>query len=136
MFGYTIANDACIRDITPLQGGYDSPRGKSTDTLAPIGPAIVTPDELSHSPNDFKVKLWIDQTLRQNSSTADLIWPIEDIISEVSQYVTLWPGDLVFTGGPPGTGLEDGRYLREGEVVRIEIDELGILENPVGPPRG
>ncbi len=136
VFGYTIANDACIRDITPLQGGYDSPRGKATDTLAPIGPAIVTPDELSHSPNEFKVKLWIDQTLRQNSSTADLIWPIEDIVSEVSQYVTLWPGDVVFTGGPPGTGLEDGRYLREGEVVRIEIDELGILENPVGPPRG
>lgn len=67
---------------------------------------------------EFKVTLWIDRELRQDSSAAGLIWPIENIVSEVSQSVTLWPGDVVFTGGPPGAGVADGRYLHQGEVVR------------------
>jgi len=135
VFGYTIAADVCFRDLPGILGGLNAPAAKGSDTFAPMGPVLVTPDELPGGPNRMHVTLRVDGDLRQDSNTADLLWPIEAMVSEASRYMSLWPGDVLMTGSPAGTGLETGRYLREGQVVRIEAEGIGMLENPVGPPR-
>ncbi len=133
VFGYTVLNDVSTRDIPPVLGGWHAPPAKSADTFAPLGPAVVTADELATGPNRLAVKLWVNEERRQDSTTADLIWPVEEIVSRTSQYLSLWPGDIIATGSPPGTALETGKYLKEGDVIRAEVEGVGILENPVGP---
>ncbi len=135
VFGYTILNDVSTRDIPPVLGGWHAPPAKSADTFAPLGPAVVTGDELRAGPNRLAVKLWVNEERRQDSTTEDLIWPVEEIVSRTSQYLSLWPGDIIATGSPPGTALETGKYLQEGDTIRVEIEAIGILENPVGSPR-
>jgi 2-keto-4-pentenoate hydratase/2-oxohepta-3-ene-1,7-dioic acid hydratase in catechol pathway len=103
--------------------------GKSFDTHGPIGPWIVTADELD--PADVKIRTWVDGELRQDGSTAEMVTGIADMISTVSKVCTLEPGDLVATGTPGGVGLFSGRMLRPGQSVRIEIEGIGAIENPV-----
>lgn len=135
VFGYTILNDVSTRDIPPVLGGWHAPPAKSSDTFAPVGPAVVTSEELTAGPNRLAIKLWVNDELRQNSTTADLIWPVEEIVSRTSHYLSLWPGDIIATGSPPGTALETGKYLKEGDVILVEIEGVGVLENPVGSLR-
>jgi 2-keto-4-pentenoate hydratase/2-oxohepta-3-ene-1,7-dioic acid hydratase in catechol pathway len=125
--GYTVGNDVSVRDWQ-----QDTPTmwpGKSFDTHGPIGPWIVTPDEFN--PADAQIRTWVDGELRQDGSTAEMITGIADMISALSKVCTLEPGDLVATGTPGGVGLFTGRMLRPGQSVRIEIEGIGAIENPV-----
>ena len=125
--GYTVGNDVSVRDWQ-----QDTPTmwpGKSFDTHGPIGPWIVTADEFN--PTDAKIRTWVDGELRQDGSTAEMITGIADMISALSKLCTLEPGDLVATGTPGGVGLFSGRLLRPGQRVRIEIEGIGAIENPV-----
>jgi 2-keto-4-pentenoate hydratase/2-oxohepta-3-ene-1,7-dioic acid hydratase in catechol pathway len=128
--GYTIFNDVTARDhqwVTP-QWSY----AKSFDTFGPLGPSLVTPDEVG-DPHDLGVRLLIGDELLQNGSTRDLIFSIPEIVAFLSQAMTLIPGDVIATGTPAGIGAtrDPARFLRPGDCVRIEIDRLGALENPV-----
>jgi 2-keto-4-pentenoate hydratase/2-oxohepta-3-ene-1,7-dioic acid hydratase in catechol pathway len=125
--GYTVGNDVSVRDWQ-----QDTPTmwpGKSFDTHGPIGPWIVTPDELN--PDDARIRTWVDGELRQDGSTAEMITGVADMVSALSKVCTLEPGDLVATGTPGGVGLFSGRMLRPGQSVRIEIEGIGAIENLV-----
>jgi 2-keto-4-pentenoate hydratase/2-oxohepta-3-ene-1,7-dioic acid hydratase in catechol pathway len=125
--GHTVGNDVSVRDWQ-----QDTPTmwpGKSFDTHGPIGPWIVTPDEFN--PADAHIRTWVDGELRQDGSTAEMTTGIADMISALSKVCTLEPGDLVATGTPGGVGLFTGRMLRPGQSVRIEIEGIGAIENPV-----
>ena len=128
--GYTIANDVSVRDWQ-----FRSPTttmGKSWDTHCPLGPYLVTPDEVG-DPHDLALKTWVNGELRQDSNTSNLIFDCSDIIVHLSTAFTLEPGDVVCTGTPSGVvlGMDPKVWLKAGDVVRIEIDKLGTLENPV-----
>jgi 2-keto-4-pentenoate hydratase/2-oxohepta-3-ene-1,7-dioic acid hydratase in catechol pathway len=125
--GYTVGNDVSVRDWQ-----QDTPTmwpGKSFDSHGPIGPWIVTADEFD--PADAKIRTWVDDELRQDGSTADMVTGIADMVSALSRVCTLEPGDLVATGTPGGVGLFTGRLLRPGQTVRVEIEGIGAIENPV-----
>ena len=105
---------------------------KSYDTFSPIGPYLVTPDEFD-DPDDIEVIGWVDDLEVQRGRTSDLIFNVPELIAWLSQRVTLWPGDLLFTGTPAGCGVSrDPRlYLREGMVVRTELTGVGTMVNPI-----
>ena len=105
--------------------------GKSLDTFGPMGPCLVSADELDGA--DTRVRCWVNGELRQDARTRDLIFGIPELIAAISNGLTLHPGDIIATGTPAGVGIgfEPPRYLRRGDVVRIEIDGIGVLENPV-----
>ncbi|MDT5151857.1 MAG: hypothetical protein QOI01_3590 [Mycobacterium sp.] len=105
--------------------------GKSFDTHGPLGPWIITADELD--PEDLKLRTWVDGELRQEGSTAEMVTGIGEMISALSRVCTLEPGDLVATGTPGGVGLFSGRLLRPGHRVRVEIEGIGAIENPSLP---
>ena len=128
--GYTIANDVSVRDWQ-----FRSPTttmGKSWDTHCPLGPYLVTPDEVG-DPHNLAIKTWVNGELRQDSNTNDLIFDCAEIIVHLSTAFTLEPGDVICTGTPSGVGLgmDPKVWLKTGDVVRIEIDRLGTLENRV-----
>jgi 2-keto-4-pentenoate hydratase/2-oxohepta-3-ene-1,7-dioic acid hydratase in catechol pathway len=125
--GYTVGDDVSVRDWQ-----QDTPTmwpGKSFDTHGPLGPWIVTADELD--PSDLAVRTWVDDELRQDGTTADMVTGIADMIAALSRVCTLEPGDLVATGTPGGVGLFSGKLLRPGQRVRVEIEGVGAIENPV-----
>lgn len=133
--GYTILNDVSARDfnlksLLGVVGPYIIQ--KTFDTFAPMGPSLVTRDEVP-DPHALPIRLWINGELMQDGNSADMIFKIPRIISYLSRVVTLRPGDVISTGTPPGVGhwRNPPRYLRAGETVRIEIGNLGVLENPV-----
>lgn len=132
IFGYTILNDACVRDVPKWSGRYDSPRGKACDTFAPCGPWIVPTVDLGGDPNDLALKTWVDDELRQDVRTSGLLWPVQRILAFVSRYITLAPGDLISTGSGSGNALTGpGDWMRPGQVVRCEAEGIGVLANPV-----
>jgi len=126
--GYMVANDVSVRDWQMRSPTFTL--GKSFDTHGPIGPWI-TMDEDIVDPQNLSIKAFVNGDLRQNSSTADMIYSIADQISYISQVFTLMPGDVLLTGTPSGTGIETDTYLKAGDVVRVEIAELGHIENTV-----
>ena len=128
--GYTIANDVSVRDWQ-----FRSPTttmGKSWDTHCPLGPYLVTPDEVG-DPHDLDLKTWVNGELRQDSNTSNLIFDCSDIIVHLSTAFTLEPGDVICTGTPSGVvlGMDPKVWLKAGDEVRIAIDRLGTLENRV-----
>jgi 2-keto-4-pentenoate hydratase/2-oxohepta-3-ene-1,7-dioic acid hydratase in catechol pathway len=127
VFGCTIVNDVTARDVQMRHSQWDL--GKSFDTFCPMGPWIVTADEMD--PTDTRVRCWVNGELRQDARTTDLIFDIPTLIETCSRGITLLPGDIIATGTPAGVGmgLNPPRWLRHGDVVRIEIDGLGALEN-------
>ena len=132
IFGYTILNDACVRDVPRWSGRYDSPRGKACDTFAPCGPWIVPAGDLRGDPNDLALKTWVDDELRQDVRTSGLMWPVQRILAFVSRYITLAPGDVISTGSGGGNALTGpGEYMKPGQVVRCEAQGIGVLANPV-----
>ena len=132
IFGYTILNDACVRDVPKWSGRYDSPRGKACDTFAPCGPWIVPTDDLRADPNDLALKTWVDEELRQDVRTSGLMWPVQRILAFVSRYITLAPGDVISTGSGGGNALTGpGDYMKSGQVVRCHAEGIGELSNPV-----
>ena len=102
-------------------------KGKSCDTFAPLGPFIATTDEIKN-PNDLNLWLKLNGETMQDSSTSDFIFNIQEVVSYISQFMTLLPGDIISTGTPfgVGLGLNPPRYLKEGDVVELGIDGLGI----------
>jgi 2-keto-4-pentenoate hydratase/2-oxohepta-3-ene-1,7-dioic acid hydratase in catechol pathway len=125
--GYTVGNDVSVRDWQ-----QDTPTmwpGKSFDTHGPLGPWIVTADELD--PSDLGVRTWVDDELRQDGTTADMVAGIADMIAAVSRVCTLEAGDLIATGTPGGVGVFSGKLLKPGQRVRVEIEGIGTIDNPV-----
>ncbi|MGA2044015.1 MAG: fumarylacetoacetate hydrolase family protein [Roseiarcus sp.] len=127
VWGYTIINDVTARD---LQGRYSQWLiGKSQDTFCPMGPWAVTRDELDLG--DARIQCWINGELRQDANTRDLVFDVPTIIATISAGVTLVPGDVIATGTPAGVGIgfKPPRYLVPGDLARIEIAGVGVLEN-------
>ncbi|MBN8629884.1 MAG: fumarylacetoacetate hydrolase family protein [Rhodobacterales bacterium] len=130
VFGYAVGNDVSVRDWQLRT--HQWVLGKSFDTHAVIGPAIVTADEIG-DPHGRAIKCFVNGELRQNSNTGHLVFNVWDQIVELSQVMTLKPGDIIFTGTPGGVGLamQPPQFLRPGDVMRCEIEGLGAIENTV-----
>jgi 5-carboxymethyl-2-hydroxymuconate isomerase len=130
VFGYTIANDVSARD---LQHGTDSQwtRGKSLDTFCPLGPMLVTRDEVEN-PQALGITTRVNGEVMQQGTTADMIFSVAHLIAYCSANFTLEPGDLILTGTPAGVGAarDPQRFLNDGDTVSITIDGLGELVNP------
>ena len=129
VWGYTIVNDITARDWQSRHQQWHM--GKSFDTFCPMGPWLVSADELDGTRTT--VRCYVNGEERQNASTADLIFDIPKLIETLSAGITLYPGDVIATGTPVGVGVgfKPPKYLRAGDVVRVEIDGIGSLENPV-----
>jgi 2-keto-4-pentenoate hydratase/2-oxohepta-3-ene-1,7-dioic acid hydratase in catechol pathway len=129
VWGYTIVNDVTARDWQSRHQQWDL--GKSFDTFCPMGPWIVSADELDGT--NTRVRCWVNDELRQDASTRDFIFDIPTLIETLSAGITLYPGDVIATGTPVGVGIgfNPPKYLKPGDSVRIEIDGIGVLENPV-----
>jgi 2-keto-4-pentenoate hydratase/2-oxohepta-3-ene-1,7-dioic acid hydratase in catechol pathway len=128
--GYTIANDVSVRDWQMRVPTMTM--GKSFDTHCPLGPAIVTADEFGE-PAGHEIRTTVNGELRQHSDTRELIFDCFDLIEHLSTVFTLEPGDVISTGTPAGValGMKPPRWLKAGDLVRIEIEGIGSLENPV-----
>jgi 2-keto-4-pentenoate hydratase/2-oxohepta-3-ene-1,7-dioic acid hydratase in catechol pathway len=129
VWGYTIVNDITARDWQSRHLQWLM--GKSFDTFCPMGPWLVSADELDGQAT--RVRCWVNDELRQDASTRDLIFGIPKLIETLSAGITLYPGDVIATGTPVGVGIgfKPPRYLQPGDRVRVEIDGIGVLENPV-----
>jgi 2-keto-4-pentenoate hydratase/2-oxohepta-3-ene-1,7-dioic acid hydratase in catechol pathway len=130
VLGYTNLNDVSARDLQFADGQWQ--RGKSCDTFAPMGPAIVTRDGVAN-PHTLRIQLRLNGVTLQDSSTEQLIFGIDHVVSFLSQTVTLEPGDVIATGTPPGVGFarKPPIFLKPGDVVEVEVEGLGVLTNPV-----
>ncbi|MAY85186.1 MAG: 2-hydroxyhepta-2,4-diene-1,7-dioate isomerase [Pseudooceanicola sp.] len=126
--GYTIVNDVSERAWQAERQGQWT-KGKSHDTFAPMGPWLVTADEIA-DPHDLGMRLEVDGERRQDGSTQTLIFGIDHLVSYLSTFMTLEPGDVVTTGTPPGVGLgmNPQVFLKDGQVMRLEIDGLGVQQ--------
>ena len=129
VWGYTIVNDVTARDWQSRHQQWHM--GKSFDTFCPMGPYLVSADECDGTRT--QVRCFVNGEKRQDASTTDLIFDIPTLIETLSAAITLYPGDLIATGTPVGVGIgfKPPKYLQPGDVVRIEIDGIGALENPV-----
>src|SRR5690606_11384448 len=129
--GYCLANDVSERHWQIKRGGQWS-KGKSFDTFGPIGPWLVTTDE-STDPQAPERELKVNGETRQKSNTADMIFPVAQIVSHLSQFMTLLPGDVVITGTPSGVGLgmKPQQFLKKGDVITLRIDQLGTQTQKV-----
>lgn len=121
--GYSVMSDYSERHYQKERSGQWT-KGKSYDSFAPLGPYLVTADEVS-DPQNLKLETRVNGELRQSSSTAEMIHQIPFLISYISQFMTLLPGDIVSTGTPSGVGLADGRFLRSGDVIELSVEGLG-----------
>jgi len=135
VFGYAVANDVSARDWQFADPQFD--RSKSFDTFLPVGPWITTADEVP-DPQALGIRTWVNGELRQDSSTAEMVFGVAELIEFLSRGMTLEPGDVIVTGTPHGVGfaMDPPRFLAPGDVVRCELDVLGTLENPVVGPDG
>ena len=129
--GYTVGNDVSARDWQKGRPGGQWLLGKTPDTFAPTGPYLVTADEVD--PSNLKIGLKLNGEVMQASSTRELIFSVEELIAHVSLLVTLQPGDLIFTGTPPGVGAarQPPVYIKAGDRMEVEIEDVGVLGNPV-----
>jgi 2-keto-4-pentenoate hydratase/2-oxohepta-3-ene-1,7-dioic acid hydratase in catechol pathway len=129
VWGYTIVNDVTARDVQMRHSQWDL--GKSFDTFCPMGPWLVSADEIDAT--DLELTCRVNGEMRQHARTSQLIFDIPTLIETCSRGITLYPGDVIATGTPAGVGMgmDPPRWLRAGDVVRIEIEGLGVLENPV-----
>ncbi len=130
IFGYTIANDISARDIQTSHGQWH--KGKSFDTFCPIGPYIAYKSNISFPPQ-LKIQSYVNNELRQNGNTGDLIFDIPAIISDITTGITLYPGDIILTGTPAGVGagFNPPKYLKPGDRVDCVIEGLGTLSNTI-----
>jgi 2-keto-4-pentenoate hydratase/2-oxohepta-3-ene-1,7-dioic acid hydratase in catechol pathway len=130
--GYTIGHDVSARDWQLKKDGKQWMVGKTFDTFAPTGPVLVTADEIA-DPHRLDIRLRLNGEIMQASNTKQMIFSVGKVIAYLSQVFTLQPGDLIFTGTPPGVGMarKPPRFLKPGDVVEVEIEKLGVLRNPV-----
>ncbi len=131
IFGYTILNDVSARDIQFKDKQWT--RGKSFDTFAPIGPCITTVKQLQDASN-LSIRTWVNEELRQNSTTKNMVFNVYETVHHLSRVMTLEPRDIIATGTPAGVGFAmkpQPKFLQAGDIVRIEIEKIGFLENTV-----
>jgi len=138
--GYTIANDVSARSVTfgagrqerPWDDFYDWLNGKWADGFCPMGPYLLTADEIGDVQN-LRLTLTVNGRVRQDASTSQMIYPVADIVSFLSHLMTLEPGDVIATGTPSGVGVATGQFLEAGDVIECTIEKLGTLRNTLGP---
>lgn len=130
--GYTVGHDVSARDWQLEKDGKQWLAGKTFDTFAPTGPHLVTRDEVP-DPHSLPIRLRLNGRTMQDSNTRQMIFPAGAVLAYVSQVVTLLPGDLIFTGTPPGVGVarKPQVFLKGGDMVEVEIEGLGVLRNQV-----
>ncbi|MGC9453416.1 MAG: fumarylacetoacetate hydrolase family protein [Phycisphaerae bacterium] len=139
--GYTIANDISARSVTFAEGRAERPKdaffdwlhGKWSDRFCPLGPWLVTPDELG-DPHELRISLEVDGETRQDSSTRYMIHNVFEVVSFVSHIMTLTPGDVIATGTPSGVGKATGKLLQGGQTITCHIENIGDLTNRLGEP--
>lgn len=137
--GYTIANDVSARSVTFVAGRnkrpwdefYDWLNGKWADGFLPMGPYLLTADEIDDVQN-LKLKLTVNGQVRQNANTSQMIYPVADIVSFLSYIMTLEPGDVIATGTPAGVAVATGNFLKSGDRIECTIEKLGTLKNTLG----
>ena len=131
VLGYMNLNDVSARDFQFADGQWQ--RGKACDTFCPTGPFLATTDEV-HDPHTLRIRCRVDGVTLQDSTTAQLIFGVPEIVEDLARVFTLEPGDIIATGTPPGVGFarKPPVWLRTGNRVEIEIERLGVLGNPVG----
>jgi 2-keto-4-pentenoate hydratase/2-oxohepta-3-ene-1,7-dioic acid hydratase in catechol pathway len=137
--GYTIANDVSARSVTftknrqkrPWDDFYDWLNGKWADGFCPLGPYLVTRDEIADVQN-LKMVLKVNGQIRQDANTSQMIHPVADIVSFISHITTLEPGDIICTGTPSGVGVATGNFLKAGDRIECAIEGLGTLTNSLG----
>ena len=137
--GYAVGQDFSERTIQQRPPAPQFGLGKSFPGFGPFGPAVVTPDEVGESASDLRVQcvitgptaeaLGVDEWVAQDGTTADMIFPVGDLVSRLSKVLTLYPGDIIFTGTPKGIGQPQGIFLQPGDVVTTTIEGLGSLRN-------
>ncbi|MGD9110656.1 MAG: fumarylacetoacetate hydrolase family protein [Phycisphaerales bacterium] len=138
--GYTIANDVSARSVTfktnravrPWDEFYDWLNGKWSDGFLPMGPYLVTADEIENVQN-LDMQLTVNGKVRQRANTSQMIYSVTDIVSFVSHLVTLEPGDVIATGTPSGVAMATGQFLEAGDIIECTIEKLGSLKNTLGP---
>jgi 2-keto-4-pentenoate hydratase/2-oxohepta-3-ene-1,7-dioic acid hydratase in catechol pathway len=130
--GYAVADDVSARDLQAREPQWV--RAKGAATFCPYGPWITTADEVP-DPQNLRLRTWVNGEERQNSTTADLIFGPEELVEFIAETMDLRPGDLILTGTPSGVGMASGRFLSDGDVVRIEIEGLGVIEHRVAGRR-
>ncbi len=132
--GYTITNDITARDI---QASGEPALAKNYRTFAPVGPWLVTADEIA-DPHDLSIKQWVNGELFQDGNTRDMVFDIPEIIAFLSSVTDLYPGDIVATGAPAGVGKHQSPpvFLEDGDVLRVEVAGIGALNNPVAAAPG
>lgn len=130
--GYTVANDVSARDWQNLYSGGQWCKGKGFDTFCPLGPVLVTADEIP-DPNNLDLRLSLNGEFMQSSNTRDMIFGVRDLVAFLSGSTTLVPGTVILTGTPPGVGAarDPVRYLRAGDKLSLKIESIGVLENGV-----
>jgi 2-keto-4-pentenoate hydratase/2-oxohepta-3-ene-1,7-dioic acid hydratase in catechol pathway len=131
IFGYTCLNDVSARDLQFGDGQWT--RGKSLDTFCPMGPVLVTADEIA-DPQALSVAMRINGEVRQSSHTSKMIFPVDECISVLSQGFTILPGDVIATGTPEGVGAALGKFLKAGDKMEAEVERIGILANRIAKP--
>ncbi|MCL6640193.1 MAG: fumarylacetoacetate hydrolase family protein [Candidatus Rokubacteria bacterium] len=131
VFGYTVVNDVTARDLQKRHQQWF--KGKSLDTFCPMGPVLVTADEIP-DPQDLAIALRVNDETRQSSHTSKMIFPVAECIAVLSVGFTLLPGDVIATGTPEGVGAASGRFLRPGDRLEAEVERIGVLANPVVAP--
>jgi len=138
--GYTIVNDVSARTVTfvknrakrPWDEFYDWLNGKWADGFCPMGPYMLTADEIDDVQN-LDMKLSVNGEIRQNANTSQMIHPVAQVVSFLSHLMTLEPGDVIATGTPSGVGMATGNFLKTGDRIEATIEDLGTLTNPLGP---
>lgn len=127
--GYACLNDVSARSLQFADGQWT--RGKSLDTFCPIGPIV--PREEVGDAQSLRIACRLNGETVQDATTADMIFPVAQLVAFISEWITLEPGDVIATGTPPGVamGRPDGRYLQAGDTVEVEIERVGVLTNPV-----
>lgn len=131
IFGYTAFNDISARDIQFKDGQWT--RGKSFDTFAPTGPCITRADQIG-DPNNLRVYARVNNEVRQNSSTRNMVFNVYEIVHQLSRVLTLEPCDIIATGTPSGVAVfmkPEPRFLMPGDVVEVEVEKIGTLRNPI-----
>jgi len=131
VFGYTVVNDVTARDLQRRHGQWF--KGKSLDTFCPMGPALVTADEVP-DPQALTIALRVNGEVRQSSHTSKMIFPVDECIAVLSQGFTLLPGDVIATGTPEGVGAALGKFLKAGDRIEAEVETVGVLANQVVAP--
>jgi 2-keto-4-pentenoate hydratase/2-oxohepta-3-ene-1,7-dioic acid hydratase in catechol pathway len=137
--GYTICNDVSARSVTfaknrakrPWDEFYDWLNGKWADGFLPMGPYLLTADEIEDVQN-LNMELKVNDQVRQNANTSQMIYPVTDIVSFLSHIMTLEPGDVIATGTPAGVAMATGKFLKPGDTIECSIEKLGTLTNTLG----